>query len=43
VPGLAGVEILDEQVEVGLLRVGRVWPAGLVVVAGLLEYQVPAS
>jgi hypothetical protein len=30
-PGLAGVEIVDNEVEVGLLRARRVRPAGRVV------------
>jgi hypothetical protein len=41
-PRPAGVEVVDEEVEVGLLRVRRNRPAGLVVVADPLEHQALA-
>jgi hypothetical protein len=41
-PRPAGVEVVDEEVEVGLLRVRRNRPAGLVVAADPLEHQALA-
>src|SRR5690349_20471515 len=41
-PRLAGVQIVDEEVEVGLLRVGWIRPAGRAVFADPLEHQAPA-
>jgi hypothetical protein len=41
-PGLTQIQVVDEEVEVGLLRVRRVRPARRVVAADLLEHHALA-